>query len=79
MLQLGHNGTEDDQAWYVKKVEIDIPSKDKHFEFTLDCWISQDKGEVTKLFVVDGFVPGPVPQPKKSMWLLYLLLAWPFQ
>lgn len=50
--QLGHDNVVEDSGWYVEKVEVDMPTKGKHFSFACRCWLAKDKsgGKTSHVF-----------------------------
>jgi hypothetical protein len=45
VLQVGHDGVTPGSGWFVKEVEVDLPTKGKHYFFTCKCWLARDKGD----------------------------------
>jgi len=45
----------DGSGWFVKDVEVDMPTKGKHYFFKCDSWLAKDKGDgqTTRLFTLD--------------------------
>lgn len=54
--QIGHDGRTPGSGWYVKEVDVDMPTKGKNYHFDCDQWLAVDKGDgVTKqTFVCDS-------------------------
>ena len=54
-LQLGHDGVTEGSGWFVREVEVDMPTKGKHYSFACDSWLARDKGDgqTTRLFTLD--------------------------
>ena len=44
-FQLGHDGVTDNSGWYVQEVEVDVPTKGKHYFFKCGSWLAKDKGD----------------------------------
>jgi hypothetical protein len=44
-LQLGHDGVTPGSGWFVKEVEVDMPTRGKHYFFTCKSWLARDKGD----------------------------------
>lgn len=55
LWQLGHDGVTDGSGWFVKELEVDMPTKGKHYFFKCDSWLAKDKGDgqTTRLFSLD--------------------------
>ena len=56
-LQIGHDGTEPGSGWLVREIELDVPTKGKHYIFTCKQWLAKDKsdGKTSRLLhVADG-------------------------
>lgn len=33
------------QGWFIKEIELDMPTKGKHYFFTCKQWLARDKGD----------------------------------
>lgn len=44
-LKVGHDGVTPGTGWWVKEVEIDMPTKGKHYFFICKQWLARDKGD----------------------------------
>ena len=44
-FQIGHDGVTPGSGWYVKEVEVDMPTKGKHYFFSCKSWLARDKGD----------------------------------
>jgi len=53
--QLGHDGVTEASGWFVRDVQVDMPTKGKHYFFTCDSWLAKDKGDglTSRLFTRD--------------------------
>jgi hypothetical protein len=53
--QIGHDGVVLGSGWFLKEVEVDMPTKGKHYHFTCHQWLARDKsdGKTTRLLSVD--------------------------
>jgi len=42
-------------GWFVKEVEVDMPTKGKHYFFKCDSWLAKDKGDgqTSRVFTLD--------------------------
>ena len=42
-------------GWFVKEVEVDLPTKGKHYFFKCDSWLARDKGDgqTSRVFTLD--------------------------
>ncbi|XP_064633987.1 lipoxygenase homology domain-containing protein 1-like isoform X3 [Lineus longissimus] len=54
-IEIGHDGVTPGSGWFVKEVEIDMPTKGKHYFFNCHAWLAKDKGDgkTTRLFAVE--------------------------
>ena len=50
-IELGHNGYGPNSGWFVKEVEVDVPTSGKKFFFPCNRWLAQDKedGKVVRV------------------------------
>ena len=55
MGQVGHDGTAPGTGWFLKSVEVEMPTKGKRYMFDCQQWLSRDQsdGKTTRLFCVD--------------------------
>ena len=55
VFQIGHDGTAPGSGWFVKEVEVDLPTKGKHYTFMCKQWLARDKGDAktSRIFSVD--------------------------
>ncbi|XP_050409617.1 lipoxygenase homology domain-containing protein 1 [Patella vulgata] len=56
-VELGHDGTAPGTGWFVNEMEVDMPTKGKHYHFTCNQWLARDKGDgkTSRIFSVsDG-------------------------
>jgi len=42
-------------GWFVSEVEVDMPTKGKHYFFKCNSWLSRDKGDgqTSRIFTLD--------------------------
>ncbi|XP_053384453.1 lipoxygenase homology domain-containing protein 1-like isoform X6 [Mercenaria mercenaria] len=54
-IEVGHDGTAPGTGWFVKQVEVDMPTKGKHYTFACRQWLARDKGDgkTSRIFSVD--------------------------
>ncbi|XP_048241483.1 lipoxygenase homology domain-containing protein 1-like isoform X2 [Haliotis rufescens] len=54
-IEVGHDGNAPGTGWFLKEVEVDLPTKGKHYHFTAQCWLAKDKGDgrISRTFSVD--------------------------
>ncbi|XP_074659812.1 lipoxygenase homology domain-containing protein 1-like [Tubulanus polymorphus] len=54
-IQVGHDGEKPGSGWFVKDIEIDMPTKGKHYTFNCRTWLAKDKGDgkTEKMFSVN--------------------------
>ena len=54
-MQIGHDGTAPGTGWFLKEVEVDMPTKGKHYHFNCRQWLARDRsdGKTTRLLSVD--------------------------
>ncbi|XP_052229243.1 lipoxygenase homology domain-containing protein 1-like isoform X2 [Dreissena polymorpha] len=54
-LEVGHDGTAPGSGWFLKEIEVDIPTKGKHYTFACNQWLARDKsdGKTSRVFSVD--------------------------
>ena len=52
---MGHDGMLEGSGWFVKEVEVDLPTKGRHYFFTCDAWLARDKGDgqTSRVFALD--------------------------
>ena len=55
LFQVGHDGTAPGSGWFLKEVEVDLPTKGKHYTFSCKQWLARDKGDgkTSRIFSVD--------------------------
>nr|KAI8760088.1 lipoxygenase homology domain-containing protein 1-like [Biomphalaria glabrata] len=44
-IQIGHDGTAPGSGWFLKDLEVDLPTKGKHYHFECRQWLARDKGD----------------------------------
>lgn len=54
-IELGHDGYRQKDSWYVKNIEIDVPTTGRKYFFPCECWLGKDKedGKTVRMFSVD--------------------------
>ncbi|KAH9519113.1 Lipoxygenase y domain-containing protein 1 [Bulinus truncatus] len=54
-IMIGHDGTAPGSGWYLKDLELDLPTKGKHYHFECKQWLARDKGDgkTSREFSVD--------------------------
>ncbi|CAL1540467.1 unnamed protein product [Lymnaea stagnalis] len=54
-LEVGHDGTAPGSGWFLKELELDLPTKGKHYFFECKQWLARDKGDgkTNRIFSVD--------------------------
>ena len=54
-LQFGHDGYKAKDSWFVKHVEIDVPTTGRRYFVPLQCWLGKDKedGKTSRIFSID--------------------------
>lgn len=54
-IEIGHDGTTPGSGWFLKHVEVDMPTKGKHYHFDCHQWLAMDKsdGKTTRMLSVD--------------------------
>ncbi|KAL4225451.1 Lipoxygenase y domain-containing protein 1 [Mactra antiquata] len=54
-IEVGHDGTAPGTGWFVKEIEVDMPTKGKHYTFACKQWLARDKGDgkTSRMFSVD--------------------------
>ena len=45
VVQLGHDGVQSGQGWFVKSVEVDMPQRGVNVLFPCDRWLAKDKDD----------------------------------
>ena len=68
-------------GWFVKEVEVDMPTKGKHYFFKCDSWLAKDKGDgqTSRLFTLDEGEASVVSyKPRKYLhWTLcFFVRSW---
>ncbi|ESO97796.1 hypothetical protein LOTGIDRAFT_208950 [Lottia gigantea] len=56
-IEIGHDGTKPGTGWFIKEMEVDMPTKGKHYHFSCNQWLARDKGDgkTSRIFSVsDG-------------------------
>ena len=55
LFQLGIDSLSADSAWFVREVEVDMPTKGKHFYFSCKAWLARDKsdGKTSRVFTLN--------------------------
>ena len=55
IFKVGHDGTAPGSGWFVKEIEIDMPTKGKHYTFACKQWLARDKsdGKTSRTFSVE--------------------------
>jgi len=45
----------DGSGWFVTEVEVDMPTKGKHYFFKCDSWLAKEKGDgqTSRIFTLD--------------------------
>jgi len=68
--------TDDSGSWFVKEVEVDMPTKCKHYYFTCDSWLSKDKGDgrTTRVLSLDQGDASVVNYKPSSFFLFVLFI-----
>ena len=53
--QIGHDGVSPGTGWFLKDMELDLPTKGKHYHFECRQWLAKDKGDgkTSRTFGVD--------------------------
>ena len=51
-IKLGHDGVTEGSGWYVKEVDVDMPTKGKRYFFNCKQWLAKDKddGKIVRTF-----------------------------
>ncbi|KAL3842214.1 hypothetical protein ACJMK2_020253, partial [Sinanodonta woodiana] len=54
-IEIGHDGTTPGSGWYLKQVEVNMPTKGKHYTFPCKKWLARDKedGKTSRFLYVD--------------------------
>lgn len=54
-IEVGHDGTAPGSGWFLKQIEVDMPTKGKHYTFACKQWLARDKGDgkTSRIFSVD--------------------------
>ncbi|WAR01120.1 LOXH1-like protein, partial [Mya arenaria] len=54
-IEVGHDGTAPGTGWFIKEIEVDMPTKGKHYTFTCKQWLARDKGDgrTSRIFSVE--------------------------
>ena len=52
---MGHDGYLPKDSWYVRSVEVDVPTTGHKYFFPCDAWLGKDKedGKTCRIFSVD--------------------------
>lgn len=71
--QLGHDNVTEESGWYVEKVEVDLPTKGKHYIFPCQCWLARDKagGKTSRVFTLGEDDKSVVSYKPSKALLLY--------
>ncbi|GFN87702.1 hypothetical protein PoB_001420800 [Plakobranchus ocellatus] len=54
-VEIGHDGVTPGSGWFLKDLEVDLPTKGKHYHFDCKQWLARDRsdGKTTRIFGVD--------------------------
>nr|KAG5694176.1 hypothetical protein BaRGS_016022 [Batillaria attramentaria] len=54
-VEIGHDGIAPGTGWFLKEVEVDMPTKGRHYHFDCRQWLARDKsdGKTTRVLSVD--------------------------
>ncbi|XP_076450682.1 LOW QUALITY PROTEIN: lipoxygenase homology domain-containing protein 1-like [Babylonia areolata] len=54
-IEIGHDGTAPGTGWFLKEMDVDLPTKGKHYHFDCRQWLARDRsdGKTTRIFSVD--------------------------
>ncbi|XP_012940880.1 lipoxygenase homology domain-containing protein 1 [Aplysia californica] len=54
-VEIGHDGVAPGTGWFLKDMELDLPTKGKHYHFDCKQWLAKDKGDgkTSRMFSVD--------------------------
>ncbi|XP_013416715.1 lipoxygenase homology domain-containing protein 1 isoform X2 [Lingula anatina] len=44
-IEIGHDGVTPGTGWFLKEVDVDMPTKGKHYYFNCKQWLARDKGD----------------------------------
>ncbi|KAL8614278.1 hypothetical protein ACOMHN_007616 [Nucella lapillus] len=54
-IEIGHDGTAPGTGWFLKEMDVDMPTKGKHYHFDCRQWLAREHadGKTTRIFSVD--------------------------